>query len=192
VPGMLRGHKPQHTGDDQPYEKAHGSGDPPTPTLTAATTDSCLAHLRKVSISEGTFRASGPSRCGSVPATVPLGWCWASVRAPRRHGSPNAGRRGPACRKLDQAVGSDGVDGARSQITAHQWVPSLPKGSTRDGFLALPGTFTDMALRQCRQVASDAEAERIPFGSIDATPVVPRPPFRPVMLRWFGGGRSQR
>jgi prephenate dehydratase len=40
--------------------------------------------------------------------------------------------------------------------------------STRYGFLGPTGTFTEMALRQCLQVASDAEAKAIPFVSVDA------------------------
>jgi len=104
----------------------------------------------------------------------------------------HAGRRGPACRRLDKAVGGDRFDGAQRKSPATTGSRVCRMGSTRDGYLALTGTSTEMALRQCRQVASDTEAERIPFGSIDATPVVPRPPFRPVLLRWFGGGRSRR
>ena len=40
--------------------------------------------------------------------------------------------------------------------------------STRYGFLGPTGTFTEMALRQCPQVADVADAERIPFASVDA------------------------
>src|SRR5665811_1985214 len=38
--------------------------------------------------------------------------------------------------------------------------------NTRYGFLGPTGTFTEMALRQCTQLAEDAES--IPFGSVDA------------------------
>ncbi len=40
--------------------------------------------------------------------------------------------------------------------------------STRYGFLGPTGTFTEMALRQCSQVAKAEDAERIPFVSVDA------------------------
>ena len=121
-----------------------------------------------------------PRRCPWVGA----GHC----SSPRRHGSPNAGRRGPACRRLDKAVGGDGLDGAHAQITAHHRSRVCRRGSTRDGFLALTGTSTEMALRQRRQVASDTEAERIPFRSIDATPVCPATTVSPSpapMVRWW-------
>lgn len=38
----------------------------------------------------------------------------------------------------------------------------------RYGFLGPTGTFTEMALRQCFQVAEAGDAERIPFASVDA------------------------
>ena len=40
--------------------------------------------------------------------------------------------------------------------------------SSRYGFLGPTGTFTEMALRQCSQVAEAVDAERIPFASVDA------------------------
>ena len=38
----------------------------------------------------------------------------------------------------------------------------------RYGFLGPTGTFTEMALRKCSQVAEAGDAERIPFASVDA------------------------
>ena len=40
--------------------------------------------------------------------------------------------------------------------------------STRYGYLGPTGTFTEMALRQCSQIAEVDDAERIPFASVDA------------------------
>ena len=40
--------------------------------------------------------------------------------------------------------------------------------SSRYGFLGPTGTFTEMALRRCSQVAAAVDAERIPFASVDA------------------------
>ena len=40
--------------------------------------------------------------------------------------------------------------------------------STRYGFLGPTGTFTEMALGQCSQVAEADDAKRMPFASVDA------------------------